>query len=111
MIGIIKLFVSSALNREKLTLKLNNIFIIDFSKKRILFSGSTGKINYIIIERNIKLIKIDGRSNRQDPRKNNRYQNRNQITLLTTVQKKSCSVKVNKEKYQTVKAHRIKVLN
>ena len=49
---------------EKLTLMLNKLFIIDFSKKWISFSGSTEKNT---LDKNIKLIKIDRRSNRQDP--------------------------------------------
>ena len=38
-----KVLFSSVLHREKLTLILNKIFIIDISKKRISFLGSTKK--------------------------------------------------------------------
>ena len=53
------------LNREKSTLKVNKIFIIDFSKKKTdIFTGLYRKNT---LEKNIKLIKIDRWSNRQDP--------------------------------------------
>ena len=42
---------------------LNIFFIIDFSKKRILFSGYMEKIK----RNEHKINKIDKRSNRQDP--------------------------------------------
>ena len=63
-IGIIKLLVSSVLHRELLSQKIEKKIIMISPKKRKSFSGSTGKNT---LEKNIKLIKIDRRSNRQDP--------------------------------------------
>ena len=56
----IKLLVSSVLNKEKWALKLNKIIIIDFSKSGFNFQFL--RENYTT-EKNIKLIKIDRRSN------------------------------------------------